>query len=319
MRARSSPACRPRSVREIHVAGHARNGGVLIDDHGSQVCDAGLGAVPAAPSRASARCRRWSNGTTTFRRSRRWSPRASARERILEERAWPRCVSCSDSFAAALRDPAVACAVLPPANLAIYRNNASSTFRTALELTFPVVRRRVGDDYFRQLARHYRQRFPSRSGDLHWVGPRLRGLPRRLSAGGEYAWLADLARLEWSRAECLGRRRSCRRLGVDALARFAAARLEHLVFGLQPSLQLHRFAIPVFTVWLANQVENAPPVDQSLGSEQGMVRARSICRCPPPGRRSLLFYALSSGHPLANPCPLSGFRFADPGPRVRLQ
>ena len=27
------------SVRQIHVAGHARNGGLLIDDHGSQVCE----------------------------------------------------------------------------------------------------------------------------------------------------------------------------------------------------------------------------------------------------------------------------------------
>ena len=27
------------SVREIHVAGHARNGSVLIDDHGSRVCE----------------------------------------------------------------------------------------------------------------------------------------------------------------------------------------------------------------------------------------------------------------------------------------
>ena len=27
------------SVREIHLAGHARNGDVLIDDHGSQVCE----------------------------------------------------------------------------------------------------------------------------------------------------------------------------------------------------------------------------------------------------------------------------------------
>jgi uncharacterized protein len=27
------------SVREIHVAGHARNGAVLVDDHGSQVCE----------------------------------------------------------------------------------------------------------------------------------------------------------------------------------------------------------------------------------------------------------------------------------------
>jgi uncharacterized protein len=27
------------SVREIHLAGHARNGAILIDDHGSRVCD----------------------------------------------------------------------------------------------------------------------------------------------------------------------------------------------------------------------------------------------------------------------------------------
>jgi len=60
------------------------------------------------------------------------------------------------AFAAALRDPAVSCAVLPPANLAVYRNNGHITFREALEQTFPVVRRRVGDDYFRQLGAHYR-------------------------------------------------------------------------------------------------------------------------------------------------------------------
>ena len=41
------------------------------------------------------------------------------------------------SFAAALRDPSVACAVLPPANLAIYRNNASGGFPRALTLSFP--------------------------------------------------------------------------------------------------------------------------------------------------------------------------------------
>ncbi len=41
------------------------------------------------------------------------------------------------SFAAALRDPSVACAVLPPANLAIYRNNASGGFHTALDAHLP--------------------------------------------------------------------------------------------------------------------------------------------------------------------------------------
>ena len=42
-------------------------------------------------------------------------------------------------------------------------------------------------------------------------------------------------------------------------------------FELQPSLGLLKSDYPVFTVWFANQTENAPPVGQSTGSECGMV------------------------------------------------
>ena len=176
------------------------------------------------------------------------------------------------SFAAALRDPSVACAVVPPANLSIYRNNAGIGFREALESSFPVLRRRVGDDYFRQLAVHYRERFPSRSGDLFWVG---RDFAAFLAdyLDGDYAWLTDLAHLEWSRAECSVAAEP-RALGAEALVRFAPAEFEHLVFGLQPTLRLHSSSYPVFTVWETNQVENAPPVDQSLGPEAGIVHLR---------------------------------------------
>ena len=177
------------------------------------------------------------------------------------------------SFAAALRDPAVECAVLPPANLAVYRNNGSITFREALEQTFPVVHRRVGDDYFRQLSVHYRQRFPSRSGDLHWTGRDFAGFLDDYLAGGEYHWLADLARIEWARAEC-SITPELTSLGVDSLSGYPSEALERLVFGLQPSLQLLASAYPVYTVWLTNQVQNAPPVDQSHGSEKGMIRIR---------------------------------------------
>ena len=177
------------------------------------------------------------------------------------------------SFAAALRDPAVTCAVLPPANLAIYRNNARAAIHSAVELTFPVVRRRVGDDYFRQLAAHYRERAPSRSGDLHWAGRDFAPFLDEYLRDGDYAWLADLARLEWSRAECAVAA-ALPPLGAAALARFGAEQFEHLVFTLQPALRLHSSPFPIFTVWLTNQAENAPPVDQSLGPECGMILAR---------------------------------------------
>lgn len=177
------------------------------------------------------------------------------------------------SFAAALRDPDVACAVLPPANLAVYRNNASITFRETLERTFPVVRRRVGDDYFRQLAAHYRQAFPSRQGDLHWVGRDFAIFIHEHLAGTDYAWLADLAQLEWLRTESAVAE-ELPLLGADALTSIAPDDLEHLVFGLQPSLRFHSSAFPVFSVWRANQADIAPPVDQSLGMECGMTLQR---------------------------------------------
>jgi hypothetical protein len=178
------------------------------------------------------------------------------------------------SFAASLRDPSVACAVSPPANLSIYRNNSSITFRVALERTFPVVRKRVGEDFFRQLAHHYRERFPSRSADLHWAGKRFAEFLDEHLRGDDYAWLADLARLEWSR-EVTSLQSELPSIRADALASFPSGELEHLLFTLQPSLRLHASSYPIFSVWLANQAENAPPVDQSLGSEFGMVRPRA--------------------------------------------
>jgi hypothetical protein len=178
------------------------------------------------------------------------------------------------SFAAALRDAGAPCHVRPPGNLAIYRNNAALAFRSALEIGFPVLRRRVGDDYFRQLAHEYRKRFPSRSGDLHWVGRDFAAFLEAHLAGGDYAWLADLARLEWAR-ECAAIEEVADAVGAEALASVPPDQLEHLVFALQPSLRLVESPYPVFSVWLANQVESAAPVDQSKGSERGMARARS--------------------------------------------
>ena len=212
------------------------------------------------------------------------------------------------SFAAALRDPSAACPVLPPANLAIYRNNAAITFRVTLESSFPVLRKRVGDEYFRQLAHHYRERFPSRSGDLHFVGRDFGAFLAEHLRDTDYAWLADLARFEWSREEALVSR-ELPAVGAEVLSRFVPEQLEDLLFTFQPSLRLHSSSYPVFSVWLANQAENAPPVDQSLGAETGMIRLRAqtleVTRLEP--RLHSYLYALAGGATLGDAIELSGF------------
>ena len=194
------------------------------------------------------------------------------------------------AFAAAVRGEApegeaATVAVRPVANLEVYRNNSDWQYRNALGLSFPVLKRRVGDDYFRQLAVHYRKDFPSRSGDLHWVGRDFAEFLAVHLAGTDYAWLADLARLEWAKeVSAVAEVRPA--LGAESLGRYAPEELEHLVFTLQPSLQMGASDYPVVSVWQANQAENAPPVGQSAGPEQYMVLSRD---------EGLLLQRLSSG------------------------
>jgi hypothetical protein len=211
------------------------------------------------------------------------------------------------SFAAALRDPAAPCAVRPLGNLSIYRNNRFFTHLHALELTFPVLRRRVGDDYFRQLTSNYLERFHSRSGDLHWMGKEFAAFLAIHLQGTEYLWLSDLAHLEWSRQQAAVAVAHAS-LGAELLGRFAPEQLEHLVFSLQPSLQLHASDFPIFTIWSHNQRDNAPPVDQSLGGECGLVRARIEgveVRTLGPGLFSYLS-ALAAGAPLGEAITVAG-------------
>ena len=211
------------------------------------------------------------------------------------------------AFAASLRDDSAACAVRPATNLSIYRNNSELSFRSALESGFPVLRRRVGEDYFRQLSSHYRARFPSRSGDLHWVGRHFAEFLLEHLHASEYAWLSDLARLEWSREHASVTRVDLP-VTADILGRFDPAQLERLVFTLQPSLSLLASDFPVFTIWRANQIDNAPPVDQSLAGECGMVRARIDCLEVRPLDARLFSYlsALAAGAPLADAIAAAG-------------
>lgn len=153
------------------------------------------------------------------------------------------------------------------ARVAVYRNNTRAFFRTALERSYPVLRRRVGDDAFGQLAAAYRDQHPSRRGDLHWVGEAFPGWLATRFAESEYEWLADLGRLEWACEEAVAA--AVRPpLQAEALAAVPADRLERLRFEFQPALRLVASRWPVWSVWQANQGDADPlTVDLQQGGE----------------------------------------------------
>ena len=150
--------------------------------------------------------------------------------------------------------------------LAVYRNNSREFFRTALALTYPVLQRRVGDDFFRQLATEYRGVHPSRSGDLHWVGAEFPDWLTGRLCDTPYAWLADLARLEWACEEAAAAATEDP-VPLECLATVAPESLDGVRVRLQPSLRLVASDWPVWSVWQANQVADAGPLDLATGPE----------------------------------------------------
>jgi len=191
----------------------------------------------------------------------------------------------------------------------VYRNNAWQFFHAALERTFPVVQKRVGEAFFRQLAREYRQHCPSRHGDLHWVGAAYAAWLSVRLAGSGYEWLSELARLEWACEESIVAG-SAAALALDQLAAFEPGSMARLELLFQPSLRTIDSPYPIWSVWQSNQGDDdaAAQTDLTQGGEHCVVACvadRScVYRLDPPDYR--LLQRLMAGECLGDAIVASG-------------
>jgi len=139
----------------------------------------------------------------------------------------------------------------------IYVNNSRIGFEQALAATYPVIQRLGGAEWFTQQARAYQLRFPSRCGDLQYVGKRFPELLQAELSGSAYAYFADVARLEWAYQESLvaadGADFDPSHLGAVHETDFA-----RIAFIPHPSLRLLASDFPVLAIWQANQATAAP-------------------------------------------------------------
>jgi hypothetical protein len=140
------------------------------------------------------------------------------------------------------------------ARLDIYRNNLREGFIKALALGFPVIGRLVGEKYFRQLALDFLSAHPSRAGNLHHIGAPLAVFLRGRFEHSEYAYLADVAALEWAHQEALVAADEVA-VSPDSLREVDPAMYEHLRFDLHPACGLVQSSYPIIRIWRANQGE----------------------------------------------------------------
>lgn len=142
--------------------------------------------------------------------------------------------------------------LVPQARIALYANNAREGFLQALAATFPVIERLAGSDWFRQTGREYLRSNPSRSGNLHYVGERFAAFLDDLLRATDYAYFADVARLEWAYQEVLVAA-DHPSFDIAALASVPPEDYGSLVFRVHPAVRLVESRYPVLAIWKANQ------------------------------------------------------------------
>ena len=186
----------------------------------------------------------------------------------------------------------------PVRRLQLYRNNARATLAGALADVYPVVRRLVGDRFFRQVADRYAREVPSGSGDLHAFGDAFPELLEALAETRELPYLPDVARLEWACHEVL--------YGADhgplapaSLAWVPESQWGLLRFRLHPASRIMASPYPALRIWQVNQDGwgGAATVDLAEGASQVLVvRPRREVELWPlsPGEHALVG-ALSEG------------------------
>jgi hypothetical protein len=162
------------------------------------------------------------------------------------------------------------------ARIAIYANNAREGFLSALTATFPVIERLAGQDWFRQTAREYMRRNPSRSGNLHFVGERFAALLDDTLRVTQHAYFADVARLEWAYQEVLIAA-DHPSFEISALASVNPDDYGSLVFRVHPAVRLVESRYPVLAIWKANQpdaAEMTPSISLDAGASRVLIIRR---------------------------------------------
>jgi hypothetical protein len=132
----------------------------------------------------------------------------------------------------------------------VYRNTCLGTLTQALALSFPAVRRLVGDAFFESAAQAFIRTYPAASAYLNDYGEQLPGFLAHYRHAAALTYLPDVARLEWAVNRAL-HAADVEALDVASLAKLDAAALPALSFVPHPAVTVLRLERPADVIWRA--------------------------------------------------------------------
>ena len=140
----------------------------------------------------------------------------------------------------------------------VYRNNVAVGLTEALEAAFPVVRKLVGDAFFRAMAGVFLRKHPPKSPLMMFYGQEMPQFLRRFPPAKSVPYLPDIALLELRIRQSYHAADS-HPIFSDALARIAPEALMSTRLKIAPSVWIVRSDYPIHTIYRANTESDAPP------------------------------------------------------------
>ncbi len=134
--------------------------------------------------------------------------------------------------------------------LCIYRNTFIGTLTGALRLTFPVVERLVGAEFFEGSAVAFIERHPTRSAYLNEYGAAFGDFLAEFPPARSLPYLPDVALLEWA-VSCAACAPDTPALDPASLANLDEAEQAGLRLLVHPSVRLLEVRYPVDRIWRA--------------------------------------------------------------------
>jgi len=135
---------------------------------------------------------------------------------------------------------------------AVYRNNVAASLAAALAARFPVVKRLVGDAFFRAMAHVYATSELPRSPVMLYYGETFPAFIDDFAPARPIPYLGDVARIEMARGLAY-HAADATPLDADAFAALPADRLDGLRVTMHPSLSVITSNHPIYSIWHVNQ------------------------------------------------------------------
>ena len=150
--------------------------------------------------------------------------------------------------------------------MGVYQNSAIANITNALSLSYPVIEKLVGQDFFKTMCREYIFKNWPETGNMDDYGECFSKFLAELEQVKQLNYLEDVARLEWLFHQSSLADDSCD-FDWSTLTKIAEADILKLNFLLSPSVKIIHSNVPIDKIWQMNQLNAQEEIELCLEVE----------------------------------------------------